>query len=131
MKVPYEVKEEIVGLVQKINRIAMENIKDQAESCSNAKFIAKAVDLVMLPATALLVTGNTLTRLKILTFNNLACVLKKNRHYVTALKAVSFSLDLEQQLLDSDPNHHQYDIVATYLNKAAILSDMGNHGKAL
>ena len=30
MKVPYEVKEEIVGLVQKINRMAMENIKDQA-----------------------------------------------------------------------------------------------------
>ena len=60
----------------------------------------------MLPEIALLVSGNTLTRLKILTFNNLACVLKKNRHYVTALKAVSFSLDLEQQLLDSDPNHH-------------------------
>ena len=48
MKVSFDISEELVNLVQKINKIAMENIKDQSES-SNTKFIAKAVDLVMLP----------------------------------------------------------------------------------
>lgn len=28
-------------------------------------------------------------------------------------------------------NQEQYDIVATFLNKAAILSDMGKHSKSL
>ena len=72
----------------------MENIREPSENF-NSKFIAKAVDLVMLPETALIVNSNILTKLKILTFNNLACVLKKGRLMVTALKAVSFSLELE------------------------------------
>ena len=108
----------------------MENIKEQSEA-SNARFIAKAVDLVMLPDVADILKAQTLTKLKILTFNNLACVLKKNRHFVTALKAVSFSLDLEEQLINNHNKEEKYDIVATYLNKAAILSDMNKHGKAL
>lgn len=37
----------------------------------------------------------TLAKLKILTFNNLACILKKNRRFMMALKAVSFAIDLE------------------------------------
>ena len=40
------------------------------------------------------------------------------------LKAVSFALGMEEELM-------KYDIVTTYLNKAAILSDMGKHGKSL
>ena len=85
----------------------------------------------MLPPISQLVETHTLYKLKILTFNNLACVLKKSRRYVTALKAVSFSLDLEEQLIKNNSEGEQYDIVATFLNKAAILSDMGKHGKAL
>ena len=48
LEVPYVLKEEIAGLVQKINRIAMENIKESTDN-TNARFISKAVDLVMLP----------------------------------------------------------------------------------
>ena len=94
LEMPYDVKEEIVSFVQKINKLAMENIKEQTEN-TNARFISKAVDIVMLPQVSQVVEANTLHKLKILTFNNLACVLKKSKRYVTALKAVSFSLDLE------------------------------------
>lgn len=128
LKLPYDLGEELAGLVQKINRMAMENIREQLDH--NAKFISKAVDLIMLPKVAQLITNPALAKLKILTFNNLACVLKKKRHYMTALKAVSFSLDLEEQLIGNH-QEEQYDIVATYLNKAAILSDMNKHSKAL
>ena len=72
----------------------MESMKEELE-LSNGKLIGKAVDLVMMPEANDLIADSTLIKLKILTFNNLACVLKKNRHYSTALKAVSFSLDLE------------------------------------
>lgn len=37
----------------------------------------------------------TLIKLKVLTFNNLGCILKKNKHYMMALKAVSYAIDLE------------------------------------
>ena len=53
----------------------------------------------MLPEVASLLVPSTLTRLKILTFNNLACVLKKNKHFIMALKAVSFAVDLEEQMV--------------------------------
>ena len=86
----------------------------------------------MLPEISKYVTDNhTLSKLKILTFNNLACILKKQKHYMMALKAVSFAIDLEHQLLDSCKQEEKYDIVPTYLNKAAVLSEMGKHAKAL
>ena len=127
----YSLKDEIVNLVQKINRLAMENIKDNAES-GNSKFIAKAVDIIMLPEISKYLTESvTLTKLKILTFNNLACILKKVGRYMMGLKAVSFALGMEEELLKGSKEEEKYDIVPTYLNKAAILSDMGKHGKSL
>lgn len=33
-----------------------------------------------------------LRKLKILTFNNFSCILKKNRHFMMALKAMSYAL---------------------------------------
>lgn len=54
----------------------------------------------MLPQVAQHITDEaTLSKLKILTFNNLACILKKNRHFMMALKAVSFAIDLEETLI--------------------------------
>jgi hypothetical protein len=88
-----------VGFVQKINKIAMESIKDVADG-NNSKFISKAVDVIMLPEITKYVTDTiTLVKLKILTFNNLACVLKSSKHYMMALKAVSFAVDLEEQMI--------------------------------
>lgn len=49
----------------------------------------------MLPEVLKYVTdGVVLSKLKILTFNNLACILKKVKHYMMALKAVSFAIDM-------------------------------------
>lgn len=73
----------------------------------------------------------TLAKLKILTFNNLACILKKNKHFMMALKAVSYAIDLEESLIKDFKDEEKYDIVPTYLNKAAILSEMKKHEKAL
>lgn len=81
--------------MQKINKLAMENIKDESEG-GNIKFISKAVDLIMLPQITKYIPNQlTLSKLKILTFNNLACILKKNKHFMMALKAVSYAIDLE------------------------------------
>jgi hypothetical protein len=50
----------------------------------------------MLPQVPKYMTDQTtLSKLKILTFNNLACILKKNKHFMMALKAVSYAIDLE------------------------------------
>lgn len=73
----------------------MENIKEDGEE-GNIKFISKAVDVIMLPQVPKYIEeSNVLTKLKILTFNNLGCILKKNKHFMMALKAVSFAIDLE------------------------------------
>lgn len=118
----FDLQEEVGKFIQKVNRLAMENIKDDEEN-GNIKFISKAVDIVMLPQTPNYLTDpTTLTKLKILTFNNLACILKKNRHFMMALKAVSYAIDLEEALLTHLNDEQKYDIVPTYLNKAAILS---------
>jgi tetratricopeptide (TPR) repeat protein len=130
-KVEFGVGEEVGRFVQKVNRLAMENIKDE-EDGGNIKFISKAVDVVMLPQVARYVTDHsTLTKLKVLTFNNLSCILKKNRHFMMALKAISYAIDLEENLISDFKDEEKYDIVPTYLNKAAILSEMKKHEKAL
>lgn len=130
VKLGFEVGVEVGRFVQKVNRLAMENIKE--EEGGNAKFILKAVDVVMLPQVAQhLADGPALSKLKILTFNNLACILKKSRHFMMALKAVSFAIDLEEALMRDCKDEDKYDIVPTYLNKAAILSEMKKHEKAL
>lgn len=78
-----------------------------------------------------LTDSSTLSKLKILTFNNLACILKKNKHYMMGLKAVSYAIELEETLIKDFKDEEKYDIVPTYLNKAAILSEMKKHEKAL
>lgn len=94
----FELVVEIGKFIQKINKLAMENLKEEEEGSS--KFIGKAVDVVMIPAVErYFLDGVTLSKLKILTFNNLACILKKNRRFMMALKAVSFAIDLEERLI--------------------------------
>lgn len=48
-----------------------------------------------------------------------------------ALKAMSYALELEEQFIKDRKDEDKYDIVPSYLNKAAILSEMGKHDKAL
>lgn len=118
--------EEVVGFVQKVNRLAMESVRE--EGGGNVKLIAKAVDVVMLGGLEARI-GEPLGRLKILTFNNLACILKRSGHLQMALRAVSFAIHLEEAA--ALPDDQKYDIVPTYLNRAAILSDLARHDRAL
>jgi len=72
-----------------------------------------------------------LSKLKILSFNNLSCIYKKKKKFGIALRSINQALDLEEQLLKRENNEEKYDIIPTYLNKAAIYSEMKKHTEAL
>lgn len=72
-----------------------------------------------------------LGELKVLTFNNLACIYKRKKKYALALRAVSFALEIEEVLVKEETVEDKHNIVTTYLNKAAILSEMKKHEKAI
>ena len=57
--------------------------------------MTKAVDLLMTPHIGRYVeTAKGLGSLKILTFNNLACIYKKMRKFALAVKAVSYAIQI-------------------------------------
>jgi hypothetical protein len=63
-----------------------------------------------------------LGELKVLTFNNLACIYKRKRKFGMAMTAVGFALQIEEVLSKGECAANRMNIVTTYLNKAAILS---------
>jgi tetratricopeptide (TPR) repeat protein len=92
----------------------------------------KAVSLLMLPEIEKHMLDVTqLKKLKILSFNNLSCIYKKKRKFGVALRAISYAVKLEEELLKAQVAQEKYDIVPTYLNKAAIFSEMKKHNEAL
>lgn len=57
------------------------------------KIFSKAVDLLMTPNMGRFVKDlKTLGKVKVLTFNNLACIYKKKKMLGIALRSVSFAL---------------------------------------
>lgn len=93
--VPFNLSQEIINFVLKINRVTMENFKDEHESM-DLKLMTKVIDLLMTPHVAKYVeTGKSLGSVKILTFNNLACIYKKKKKFALAVKAVSFAIQIE------------------------------------
>ena len=58
------------------------------------KIFSKAVDLLMRPQINKYLQNDlkTLGKIKILTFNNLACIYQKKKKYGIALRSVSFAL---------------------------------------
>jgi len=60
--------------------------------------------------------------LKILNFNNISCIYKKTKKFGIAIRAIDYALELEEKLLLKNNQEEKYEIVPTYLNKAAILS---------
>lgn len=58
--------------------------------------------------------------MKVLTFNNLACIYQKRRQFALALKSVSFAVDLEEKLVSDNFEPAKTSIVSTLINKAAI-----------
>ncbi len=65
------------------------------------KIFSKAVDLLMTPSMNKYVKDlKTLGKVKVLTFNNLACIYKKKKKFGIALRSVSFALEIEEALLN-------------------------------
>jgi hypothetical protein len=60
------------------------------------RLLTKAVDLLMVPYVGKYVENKkSLGNIKILTFNNLACIYKKKKKYSLAIKAVSYAIQIE------------------------------------
>lgn len=67
------------------------------------QIFSKAVDILMHPRVAMHIQDlASLGKLKVLTFNNLACFYKKKKKFQLALKAVSYALDIEEYLAKND-----------------------------
>jgi hypothetical protein len=63
------------------------------------KLMNKAVDLLMTPhLNKYIDTAKTLGSLKVLTFNNLACLYKKMKKFALAVKAVSYAIQIEEYM---------------------------------
>lgn len=128
---PFDLTEELACFIQKINKLTMESFNKESEDVNTNLFI-KAVDLLMVKSLGKYVAPlRMLGELKVLTFNNLACIYKRKKKYALALRAVSFALEIEEVLIKEETVEDKHNIVTTYLNKAAILSEMKKHEKAI
>jgi hypothetical protein len=56
---------------------------------------------------------------------------KKAKKYGLAVRAVSHAIQIEEYMFRNETRGEKYEIIQTYLNKAAILSEMAKHGKAV
>lgn len=65
--------------------------------------MTKAADLLMTPHIGKYIESpKNLGSLKILTFNNLACIYKKMKKFALAVKAVSYAIQIEEFLFKND-----------------------------
>lgn len=63
------------------------------------KLMTKAIDLIMTPhISKYLEDSLELGRIKVLTFNNLACIYKKKKKFGLAIRAVTYAIQIEEYL---------------------------------
>ena len=61
--------------------------------------MTKAIDLIMTPhISKYLEDSLELGRIKVLTFNNLACIYKKKKKFGLAIRAVTYAIQIEEYL---------------------------------
>lgn len=105
---PFNLSQEITNFILKINKITMENFKEDNESM-DLKLMNKAVDLLMVPYLSKYVdTVKALGNIKIMTFNNLACIYKKKKKYGLAIRAVSHAIQIEEFLFQQEEQGEKY-----------------------
>ena len=96
------------------------------------QMLSKSISLLMLPhIDNYLADSPLITKLKILSFNNLSCLYKQKKKYGVAMRTIDFAVKLEEELLKTQPSEQKYDIIPTYLNKAAVYSEMKKHSEAI
>lgn len=89
---PFDLTEEVVAFVRKINKLTMETFEKEEEEGKQNIFI-KAIDLLMTKSLGKYIMPlKVLGELKVLTFNNLACIYKRKKKFTLALRSVSFAL---------------------------------------
>ena len=119
------IKQLIVDFVQKANRIAMQSseLSEAKDFKRYEQLLSKSISLLMLPnIDDFLVDALLVTKLKILSFNNLSCLYKQKKKYGVAMRTIEFAVKLEEELLKTQPSEEKYGIIPTYLNKAAVYS---------
>jgi tetratricopeptide (TPR) repeat protein len=67
---------------------------------------------------------------KVLTFNNLSCIYRKNGDHAKSLKVLDFVVGIEEKLAVKNPISG-ISIISSYLNKAAVQSEMKCHKESL
>ena len=102
----------------------MENYEKDVSNKSkiHEKMINKSISLLMVPGIQKFIEDSLLSKLNILNFNNISCIYKKTKKFGIAIRAIDYALQLEEKLLLKNNQEEKYEIVPTYLNKAAILS---------
>ncbi|KAL4442633.1 hypothetical protein ABPG74_007035 [Tetrahymena malaccensis] len=128
--IPFNFSDQFLDYTLSINKIAM----DHFNSNNNEKaihFLLKAIDILMHKSIHKFVKPVIkYGEMKVLTFNNLACIYQKRKQYVLALKAVHFALELEERLVQDNDFNAKNSIISTLFNKAAIQSNLNKHNKA-
>ena len=100
----------------------------ELEGKGHEKYLNKVVAMLMEPEVEQLMADQVqLRKLKVLSFNNLSCVYKKKWKFGVALRAINYALKVEEDLLGAADSQEKYDIIPTYLNKAAIFNEMKRH----
>lgn len=86
----------------------MENFKEESENM-DLKLMTKAIDLIMTPHVGkYLQDPLELGRIKVLTFNNLACIYKKKKKFGLAIRAVSYAIQIEEYLFKNKERGEKY-----------------------
>ena len=69
--------------------------------------------------------------MRVKTFSNLSYIYREMNRYNEALKAVNYAISLEEKLAEINFGNSLKDIITSYLNKSAILSELNRHDKAV
>jgi len=132
----YNIESRINEFIQAINLKVLETYnKAFSYSDTELRLFSKGIDLLHSPHVKRVCEKNPekLQELKILAFNNLSCIHRKNQNYPMAFKAVSYALKMENEQLKTNPNKIETvkNIISTYLNQAVICSELRKHEESV
>ncbi|KAL4487886.1 hypothetical protein ABPG72_022746 [Tetrahymena utriculariae] len=130
-EIGFSLKSEITDFVERVNKYNMNQIQLN-KFTDDSKVILKAVDILFnKQISKIFKQYQPLNRLRVLTFNNLSYIYRELGKFQETLKAVNYAISLEERLAEENYDNCQKDIITSYLNKSAILSELNRHDKAL
>ena len=135
-KLEFKLYDIIIDFIQKINLRVLETYnKSTPHTESELSLFAKCIDLINDPFIKKTFEKNIekLEEMKILAYNNLSCIHRKQGNFQWALKSVSFALKLEKIKLNAEPDKIDTvkNIISTCMNQAVIYSELKSHDNAI